>query len=350
MNIMTLILSLGGFFGGILSLKFLIINHFRVNQSVASPLFKTLTTESTFKFIAQEELVFDKKDPSILRGLFRIRDMFMLYDKSERLLQAGWQAKENVVDIYFFRWNTKKVKEFLQELNKTNSKVNVYAMSPWGNYHIGSVECNDYSINVDKYLYEDIENDVQRVVNGELAKTSALLYGAPGNGKSRFIKYIAQKYELPIYTFYLHPDYSNLSIQEAFSTIPEKCIVLFEDFDNYYEDRKCIMPNDKINFTYDILLNCLDGVYNDYKNVMFFMTVNDINKVSDALKNRPSRFKYVREFTNPSNTMKARLLGDAGLAENIGDISLDKVFKLKDYIENNGIIEVEEAKNLISKV
>lgn len=348
MNLFTAILSLGGLLGGVLSLKFLVINHFRVNRSVGNLLYKKIIADSNFKFIAKEELVFDKKDPSILKGLFKLNSIFIFFDKGELLLQAGWTAKESIIDIYFFRWNTDKIKNLLKDISKSNSKVNIYAMSPWGNINIGSMECNNYSINVDKELYEDIEKDINRVLAKEIDKTSALLYGSPGNGKTRFIKYIAQKYELPIYTFYLHPDYSNLSIQEAFSTIPEKCIVLFEDFDNYFDDRKCIMPNDKINFTYDVLLNCLDGVYNDYKEVIFFMTVNDLDKVSTAMKNRPSRFKYVREFTNPTVELKTEILGNKLLAENIGDVSLDQVFKLKDYIETNGEVTIEMAKKIIS--
>jgi len=348
MNFLTTILSLGGIFGGILSLKFLFINHYRVNRSVGTLLYKKLLNDSTFTFVAKEELVFDKKEPSVFKGLFKINSVFVFFDKGEILLQAGWQAKESIVDIYFFRWNTKVIKDLLNQLNKSNSKANIYAMSPWGNINIGEMNCTDYSINIDKHLYSDIETDINRVLNKDLNKTSALLYGPPGNGKTRFIKYISQKYELPIYTFYLHPDYSNLSIQEAFSTIPEKCIVLFEDFDNYFDDRKCIMPNDKINFTYDVLLNCLDGVYNEYKEVIFFMTVNDINKVSTAMKNRPSRFKFVREFTNPSVELKTELLGNSLLAKEIGDVSLDQIFKLKDYIDTHGEIDLEFAKKVIS--
>jgi len=78
------------------------------------------------------------------------------------------------------------------------------------------------------------------------------------------------------------------------------------------------------------------------------MTVNDIGKVSMALKQRPSRFKYVREFKNPSPELKFELLGDIKLADGLTDISLDQTFKIKDYIDMKGSISLEEAKNLLN--
>jgi len=102
--------------------------------------------------------------------------------------------------------------------------------------------------------------------------------------------------------FTLNPDWTNHDLLLLFAQIPKKCIVLFEDFDNYFDGRKCILgggENKQIKFTFDIILNGLDGVYNTYENVVFIMTVNDISKVDDALKNRPSRFKFTREFNNP---------------------------------------------------
>lgn len=327
----SILLSLAGLIGGLLSLKFILISHYRVNRSIGAPLYKKLISDSTFKFIIEEELVIDKKDPSIFKGVFKINSTFILFDKNERLLTAGWTPKEYIINVYFFRWNANKVIELLNEINHVDKVVNMYAIAPHGSINIGVLDCNEYNITLDKHIYEDIENDVIRVINKEIKKTSAILHGPPGNGKSRFIKYIAQKYELPIYSFYFNPDYTNLDILETFSMIPPKSIVLFEDFDNYFEDRKCIMPNDNIKFTFDVLLNSLDGVYNDYKETIFFMTVNDLNKVSDALKNRPSRFKYVKEFTNPSLELKINLLGEE-LANSTGDISLDQVFKIKDSI------------------
>jgi hypothetical protein len=346
MDLMTLLLSLGGFFGFFVSLKFIVINHFRIPKNIAKLLYKQVI-KSNFQFVVEEELVFDKKDPSIYKSIIKLNNMFVLFDKSERLFTAGWQSKEGLTDIYFFRWNTQRVRAILTDISQIKKEVNVYAMSPYGNSHIGTVDCREFSITLDKEVYEDIENDVARVIKGELFKTSALLYGPPGNGKSRFIRYISQKYELPIYTFYFNPDYTNLDILEAFSMVPKNSIILFEDFDNYFNDRTCLIKSENVKFTFDVLLNCLDGVYNDYKKTIFFMTVNDLDKVSDALKKRPSRFKYVREFKNPSTKLKLELLGNKELAEGLVDISLDQTFKVKDFISIKEQVTLNEAKELI---
>jgi hypothetical protein len=346
MNLIGMGLYFGGIFGSIVSLKFLLINNLRIPESITKLCYNKVI-ESDFNFIIEQEFTLNDETPMIYKSLCKFGGKFVLFDKMERLFTAGYVAKENLTNIYFFRWNSKKIKDFLVEINNVDNEVGVFAFAPYFTKRIGSLSCKDYSVVLDDYIYKDIEADVARVINGEIYKTGALLYGSPGNGKSMFVKYIAQKYSLPIYTFYFSPDYTNLDILEAFSYIPKRCIILFEDFDNYFNDRECLMKSESVKFTFDILLNCLDGVYNDYKQNVFFMTVNDLDKVSDALKKRPSRFKYVREFKNPSIELKGRLFGDKELAETIGNISLDETFKLKDYISTNGVIQLHEAKNLL---
>ena len=96
------------------------------------------------------------------------------------------------------------------------------------------------------------------------------------------------------------------------------------------------MKNDKVNFTFDVILSVLDGVYNEYNQVLFVMTCNDIDKIDDSLKNRPSRFKYVREITGPSFAKRLEILnGNIEMAELTEGLTTDKIFLAKDLLENH---------------
>jgi AAA+ superfamily predicted ATPase len=115
-----------------------------------------------------------------------------------------------------------------------------------------------------------------------------------------------------------------------FANIPPKCIVLFEDFDTYFDKRVCLIKNEQVRFTFDAIINSLDGVYNDYKGVFFVMTANDIDKIDDSLRKRPSRFRFVKEFSGPSEKIRRRILQDDDLVRVSEGFTLDQVFHLKD--------------------
>jgi ATP-dependent 26S proteasome regulatory subunit len=193
-------------------------------------------------------------------------------------------------------------------------------------------------------LWEDIEADAAGVFDGSKKKSGALLYGPPGNNKTFFVKYLACKYKVPIKIITFSPDHSNFDVMLMFSQITTRCIVLMEDFDNYFHGRKCILGSDNknIKFTFDMILNGLDGVYNTYEQVFFIMTVNDIEKVDWALKNRPSRFKFLRQFTCPELDTRKKLL-PLEWAEQSEGMNLDQVFRLKEFHDEG--LTLEQAKN-----
>jgi len=64
------------------------------------------------------------------------------------------------------------------------------------------------------------------------------------------------------------------------------------------------------------------------------MTVNNIDKVDESIKNRPSRFRYVAEFKNPDFNTRLKILENKILAEETDGLNLDQVFfeKHKNYI------------------
>jgi SpoVK/Ycf46/Vps4 family AAA+-type ATPase len=210
------------------------------------------------------------------------------------------------------------------------------ALAPWGSDKLGQLSTNEKSeVYINKEQYEPIEQDIEKILASGKGKSSALLYGKPGTGKTRLVKYFSLKYNLPIYSIFLNPEYNNLDILVMFNDIPEKCIVLFEDFDNYFNKRECIMKNNEVKFTFDSLLSVLDGVYNEYNQVFFFMTCNDISKIDASIKDRPSRMKFVTEITGPNYENRLRILdGNIELAEMTENMTTDRVFFVKSLVDN----------------
>ena len=58
------------------------------------------------------------------------------------------------------------------------------------------------------------------------------------------------------------------------------------------------------------------------------MTVNDIEKVDYAIRNRPSRFKFQKKFDNPCVEIRKQFIGD--WAHQVDNVNLDQVFRLQE--------------------
>ena len=330
----TILTILASFVGIWAFIKYILLIDMRVDSNTYKTLYDLCQNDK--KIMIYEEFVSENRHPvSYVAFCFFKEAPWFYINHSERLMQAGWHEKDYVTILTCFRWKYKKLKNFLKlklkEMQLCTLGVPVQLMLPYGIDKIGSLKENFSEPVFEEELWKDFEKEVEKVTEEKIKKTSALLYGAPGNGKSFFIKYLAAKYRLPVMVFTLNPDWTNHELLLMFSQIPKKCIVLFEDFDNYFDKRTCIIGGDNknIKFTFDIILNGLDGVYTTHENVVFIMTVNDIEKVDDALKNRPSRFKFVKHFDNPSLEVRRKILPE-NLLEISDGKSLDQIFKIKE--------------------
>jgi hypothetical protein len=340
MNALGIFAALGGFLFSIWAfVKYILLMQTRLDATTYKTLYEVCKSEK--KFLVQEEFVSEVKPPIVFIALCFFKNCPWFYiNHSERLLTAGWHGKDTVTTITCFRWQYKKLKNYLtsqlKELHLTKIGVPVELLTPHYVDRIGALKKVTPPPLLSPKLWQDIEDEVAEVFNGTKDKTSALLYGPPGNNKSFFVKYLSTKYKVPIKLITFTPDFSNHDLMLMFSQITPNSIVLFEDFDNYFDNRKCILgsENHGIKFTFDIILNGLDGVYNTYEKVVFIMTVNDIEKVDYALKNRPSRFKYVRHFTNPDLELISKLL-PLSWANAIHDknFNLDQILRLKEFQE-----------------
>lgn len=333
MNITSIIGTLGVIGTSVFSLwaafRYVLLGVYMLNGETSKRMIDLITKEAKWKWVLSREYVVEPKYPDLYEAIAILSGVPLYLSKSERLMTAGWKGKEEISYITFFRWQKKKIESILQDENGSNV-VTVSALSPGNSDRLGEIEVNkNASIFLDEELYLDMEKEASDVVEGKKLKTGFLLHGAPGNGKTQFVKYLAKKYALPISVVYLSPEYSNYDIARMFSEIPRRCIVLLEDFDNYFDCRECSMKNDKVNFTFDSIINALDGVHNDYRGVIFVMTANDITRIDDALKSRPSRFKFVKEFGPPSAATRMKILNDPAKVTVTEGLSLDKVFAVK---------------------
>jgi hypothetical protein len=333
----TILTVLASFVGIWAFIKYILLIDMRVDSNIYKTLYDLCQNDK--KIMIYEEFVSENRRPVAYVAFCFFKDAPWFYlNHSERLMQAGWNEKDYVTVITCFRWKYKKLKNFLKlklkEMQLCTFGVPVQLMLPYGIDKIGSLKENFSEPLMSEELWKDFEKEVAEVTEEKIKKTSALLYGYPGNGKSFFIKYLAAKYRLPIMVFTLNPDWTNHDLLLMFSQIPKKCIVLFEDFDNYFDKRTCIIGGDNknIKFTFDIILNGLDGVYTTHENVVFIMTVNEIEKVDDALKNRPSRFKFVKHFDNPNLEVRKKILPENLLEISEGK-SLDQILRIKEEHE-----------------
>lgn len=304
---------------------------FRLDNESSKRLLAAILENPGWKFVINDHHVIEPKTPEIYDAFVYLRGCLFYYSRSERLMTAGWKSKEPLTQITCLRWQKKDLEELFRSKGDDRTvPINLLGPGTSGDSDkLGQLDIDhDNSVFLDPILYTDIESDVRAVVQGVKPKTSMLLYGSPGSGKTQFIKYLAKKYRLPVNVIYFSPDFSNHDIATMFANIPRKCIVLMEDFDTFFNGRECTMKNDQVRFTFDSIINALDGMHNDYKGVVFAMTANDIDRIDDSLKKRPSRFKFVRELTPPSYDIRLKILKDEKLAQESEGMTLDQVFTL----------------------
>lgn len=319
--------------------KYVLLGHMRLSSDSSKRLYDQIQKSKCWNWVLTSEMATEPHYPCMYQVVVRLGGCFFYFSRQERLFTAGWQSKDDVSEVSFFRWDRQRIIRILNSKN-SGSEIAVSAMTPGGQDRLGALA---YDPDAQTYLnpgtYEDIEEDVQRLVRGEIKKTSCLLYGPPGNGKSQFVRYLSRKYSLPINIVFLEAGYTNLDIARMFSEVPRNCIVLMEDFDNYFHGRECVMKNEEVRFTFDSFINSLDGVHNDYQGVLFVMTTNDIDSIDDSLKKRPSRMKFVREFGCPKREVFEKLGLEVPKAQQ-GKLTLDQAFLIHDR-KNRDLVKKE---------
>jgi AAA+ superfamily predicted ATPase len=157
---------------------------------------------------------------------------------------------------------------------------------------------NIESVMLDKNVKEDIINDIDIFKNnsklydkyGMPYKRVYCIYGPPGTGKSSLIFSIASKLNKNIAMLNFGSGITDESFIKLMSNLPLNSILLLEDIDALFVDRKSSSDSGTGFLSFSTLLNILDGNLR-VNGLLTFMTTNYANKLDSALL-RKGRIDY----------------------------------------------------------
>lgn len=161
-------------------------------------------------------------------------------------------------------------------------------------FYLQRIRCSQENGRVYGRMDERIEK-VMRSYGASARNLGVILSGAKGIGKSLFAKRISQRAVadgLPVVM--VNEYYSGLP--QFLSSIDQKCMVLFDEFDKNFYDASTETNNPTA--VQDSFLTLFDGVYSSNK--LFVITANNLEKISEFLVNRPGRFRYHLRFSYPN--------------------------------------------------
>lgn len=204
-----------------------------------------------------------------------------------------------------------QVVEMNQQLRSTFgiNKVPVFQVLSHNqhNFYTEDIRTNGFKVDVEKY-YNDDFREVDEIILQSLDQERAgliLLHGAPGTGKTSYIKSLITRFEEKTFIFIqnefvkelLHPDFISFMLQHR------NAILIIEDAE------KVIMSRDQIqeNSVVSTILQLTDGLFSDYLNIKIICTFNtSIDRIDKALLRKGRMIAYY-EF-KPLSSDKARQL------------------------------------------
>lgn len=206
------------------------------------------------------------------------------------------------------------------------SGVEVFDSLPVGTYNINFNPMTGYSlvpttelIANEAKVYGNTHARVDRISRSFDKFTRSLgvlLSGPKGMGKSLMLRILAERFraEHNLPTVIVSSNTPGLA---SFLDDIGESVIVFDEFEK-------IFPKTRDDNAQDAFLSLFDGMSTTKR--LYVLSVNDLDKVSDFMKNRPGRFHYHMEFTYPDPDVIAEYL-----RENVDNITDDNLKAVTDF-------------------
>jgi hypothetical protein len=162
---------------------------------------------------------------------------------------------------------------------------------PMNTVYLPHKEKNSVITDLEKFIKPETKNKYLKL--GRTHKRVYLFEGIPGSGKTTFISAIAAKFGYDIAMISFTDKVTDGKLLRLIRTLPENTLLVLEDIDCLFEERK---KNDghKNTVTFSGILNSLDGIATP-NNFICFMTTNYKCNLDSALL-RPGRIDKIIKF------------------------------------------------------
>lgn len=216
-------------------------------------------------------------------------------------VQLESESKETLIS--FMEDARLHVRDVMFGLSKKEKKISCYIYDKMWMMVSKRVKRPIDTIYLKKKMLQNIVNDVETFLDpktselyhslGRPYKRNYMLEGTAGTGKTTLIFAIASKFNFSVSILNFNNQIDDNVFIKAFQRLPDKSILVLEDIDCLFEERK--KNEDHRNMiTFSGLLNILDGLMHK-DGLLTFMTTNYKNRLDPALI-RPGRVDRLYHF------------------------------------------------------
>lgn len=159
---------------------------------------------------------------------------------------------------------------------------------------------------------------------GRPYKLTFLFTGVPGCGKTSLIKAMAAHFQRDIYHLNISKTLTDEPLIDLIHSIKPKGVLLIEDIDSFFEERKAV----DCNISFAGTINIMDGALSNTHGLITFLTANHPEKLDRALI-RPGRVDHIFKFDFPTKTQIEEAFRDMTDNEDSFDAFYAKIRNLR---------------------